>query len=161
MYRRRPSATRTAEGSGRGWSLRQIFHNPNCGTSRNVLAALTEAGAKPKVVEYLKAGWTARQLKGLLAAMKARPRDILRVLALPPKKGSGLTRPAATDTAILAAMVAHPILVERPIVVTPKGTALCRPASGCGLCCSRGRSCRARGARRNQGTRAYNSSNPA
>jgi arsenate reductase len=104
-----------------------IFHNPNCGTSRNVLAALTEAGAKPKVVEYLKAGWTLDQLKGLLAAMKAGPRDILRVRGTPAEE-LGLTMPAASDAAILAAMVAHPILVERPIVVTPKGTALCRPA---------------------------------
>ena len=104
-----------------------IFHNPNCGTSRNVLAALTEAGARPKVVEYLKAGWTEAQLKGLLAAMKLKPRDILRVRGTPAEE-LGLTKPAATDTAILAAMVAHPILVERPIVVTPKGAALCRPA---------------------------------
>ena len=104
-----------------------IFHNPACGTSRNVLAALTEAGAKPRVVEYLKAGWTLGQLKGLLAAMQAKPRDILRVRGTPAEE-LGLTRPGASDAAILAAMVAHPILVERPIVVTPKGTALCRPA---------------------------------
>jgi len=104
-----------------------LFHNPNCGTSRNVLAALTEAGAKPKVVEYLKVGWTIDQLKGLLAAMKLTPRDILRVRGTPAEE-LGLTDPAATDEAILAAMVAHPILVERPIVVTPKGVALCRPA---------------------------------
>jgi len=104
-----------------------IFHNPACGTSRNVLAALIEAGARPKVVEYLKAGWTAPQLKGLLAAMKLKPRDILRVRGTPAEE-LGLTRPAASDAAILAAMVAHPILVERPIVVTPKGAALCRPA---------------------------------
>jgi arsenate reductase len=104
-----------------------IFHNPACGASRNVLAALTEAGAKPKVVEYLKAGWTVGQLKGLLAAMKAAPRDILRVRGTPAEE-LGLTRPGASDDAILAAMAAHPILVERPIVVTPKGTALCRPA---------------------------------
>ena len=104
-----------------------IFHNPACGTSRNVLASLTEAGAKPRVVEYLKAGWTLGQLKGLLAAMQAKPRDILRVRGTAAEE-LGLTRPAASDAAILAAMVAHPILVERPIVVTPKGTALCRPA---------------------------------
>lgn len=104
-----------------------IFHNPNCGTSRNVLAALTEAGVGPKVVEYLKTGWTAQQLKGLLAAMKAKPRDILRVRGTPAEE-LGLTKPTASDAAILAAMVAHPVLVERPIVVTPKGTALCRPA---------------------------------
>jgi arsenate reductase (glutaredoxin) len=104
-----------------------IFHNPACGTSRNVLAALTEAGAKPKVVEYLKAGWTVDQLKGVLATMKLAPRDILRVRGTPAEE-LGLTEPGASDDAILAAMVAHPILVERPIVVTPKGAALCRPA---------------------------------
>ena len=97
-----------------------IFHNPACGASRNVLAALTEAGAKPKVVEYLKAGWTAEQLKGLLQAMKLAPRDVLRVRGTPAEE-LGLTRPTASDDAILAAMVAHPILVERPIVVTDKG----------------------------------------
>jgi arsenate reductase (glutaredoxin) len=104
-----------------------IFHNPACGTSRNVLAALTEAGARPKVVEYLKAGWTIDQLKGLLKTMKLTPRDILRVRGTPAEE-LGLTKPTASDDAILAAMVAHPILVERPIVVTPKGAALCRPA---------------------------------
>lgn len=104
-----------------------IFHNPNCGTSRNVLAALVEAGAEPVVVEYLKTGWTADQLMGLLATMKLAPRDILRVRGTPAEE-LGLTKANATDETILAAMVAHPILVERPIVVTPKGAALCRPA---------------------------------
>jgi arsenate reductase len=104
-----------------------IFHNPNCGTSRAVLATLRERGAEPAVVEYLKTGWTRRQLQGLLEAMKARPRDILRTRGTP-AEALGLTAPGATDDKILAAMVAEPILVERPIVVTPKGTALCRPA---------------------------------
>ena len=104
-----------------------IYHNPNCGTSRNVLAALTEAGAKPVVVEYLKAGWTVEQLKGLLAAMKLKPRDILRVRGTPAEE-LGLTEPSVTNETILAAMVAHPILVERPIVTTSKGAALCRHA---------------------------------
>jgi arsenate reductase len=104
-----------------------IFHNPACGTSRNVLAALIEAGSAPKVVEYLKTGWTVDQLKDLLAKMKAAPREILRVRGTPAEE-LGLTKPSASDEAILAAMVAHPILVERPIVVTPKGAALCRPA---------------------------------
>jgi arsenate reductase len=104
-----------------------IFHNPNCGTSRNVLAALKDAGVKPTIVEYLKAGWTKPQLKGLLAAMKARPRDILRSRGTD-ADALGLTAANASDEAILDAMVAQPILVERPIVVTPRGTALCRPA---------------------------------
>jgi len=104
-----------------------IFHNPGCGTSRAVLATLRERGARPAVVEYLKTGWSRPQLQGLLKAMKARPRDILRTRGTP-AEALGLTAPDATDDTILAAMVAEPILVERPIVVTPKGTALCRPA---------------------------------
>ena len=104
-----------------------IFHNPNCGTSRNVLAALKEAGKAPKVVEYLKAGWTEAQLKDLLGRMGARPRDVLRVRGAPAEE-LGLTDPKISDAAVLKAMVKHPILVERPIVATPKGVALCRPA---------------------------------
>jgi arsenate reductase len=104
-----------------------IFHNPGCGTSRNVLAALRAAGHEPKIVEYLRTGWTKPQLKGLLAAMQATPRDILRARGTP-AEALGLTAPNAADDKILDAMVAEPILVERPIVVTPKGTALCRPA---------------------------------
>jgi arsenate reductase len=103
-----------------------IFHNPACGTSRNALAAIRAAGHSPRVVEYLEAGWTVGQLKTLLAAMKARPRDILRVRGTPADE-LGLTDPAVSDEAILAAMAAHPILVERPIVVTPKATILARP----------------------------------
>ena len=105
-----------------------IFHNPNCGTSRNALAAIRESGVEPKVVEYLKTGWTVAQLQGLLKAMKASPRDILRVRGTPAEE-LGLTKPGVSDDAILAAMVAHPVLVERPIVVTPKGVFLCRPAA--------------------------------
>ena len=104
-----------------------VFHNPACGTSRNVVAAVKEAGYEPKVVEYLKTGWTKEQLKDLLAQMHASPRDILRTKGTPAEE-LGLTDPAATDEAILDAMVAHPILVNRPIVVTPKGAALARPS---------------------------------
>lgn len=104
-----------------------IYHNPNCGTSRTVLAALRDAGHAPTVVEYLKTGWTADQLRGLLTAMDASPRDILRT-----KGGAaaeaGLLAPDVTDDALIAAMVANPALVERPIVSTPKGVRLCRPA---------------------------------
>jgi arsenate reductase (glutaredoxin) len=104
-----------------------IFHNPGCGTSRNVLAALREGGHAPKVVEYLKAGWTEAQLEDLFGKMGVTPRQMLR------SKGDlagelGLTSPSTTDAAILKAMVANPVLVERPIVVTPKGVFLCRPA---------------------------------
>jgi arsenate reductase len=104
-----------------------IFHNPKCGTSRTVVAAVEAAGFKPEVVEYLKAGWTRPQLQGLLARMGAKPRDILRTRGTP-AEALGLLDPAASDDKILDAMVAEPILVERPIVVTPKGAQLCRPA---------------------------------
>jgi arsenate reductase len=104
-----------------------VFHNPACGTSRNVVAAVTEAGYEPTVVEYLKAGWTKAQLKDLLKTMGAKPRDILRDKGTPAAE-LGLTDPSASDDRILEAMVANPILVNRPIVVTPKGAALCRPS---------------------------------
>ena len=104
-----------------------VFHNPACGTSRNVVAAVKEAGYEPQVIEYLKAGWTKAQLKDLLGQMGARPRDILRTRGTPAEE-LGLTDPAASDDDILNAMVENPILVERPIVVTPRGTALCRPS---------------------------------
>lgn len=103
-----------------------IFHNPNCGTSRNTLAAIREAGHEPRVVEYLKTGWRRDQLEDLLKRMNLKPRDILRVRGTPAEE-LGLTHPKASDDAILTAMVAHPILVERPIVTAPKGAALCRP----------------------------------
>lgn len=103
-----------------------IYHNPGCGTSRNVLQMIRDAGVEPTVVEYLKAGWDEAQLRGLLAQMKASPVDVLRVRGTP-AEDLGLTAPGMSDAAILKAMVAHPGLVERPIVVTPKGAALCRP----------------------------------
>ncbi len=104
-----------------------VFHNPACGTSRTVLERLRAAGHEPRVVEYLKEGWTRPQLDSLLAAMNARPRDILRIKALGPDQ-QHLADPDASDEAILEAMVAHPVLVERPIVAAPAGTRLCRPA---------------------------------
>ncbi|CAN5304704.1 arsenate reductase (glutaredoxin) [soil metagenome] len=104
-----------------------IFHNPACGTSRNVVAMVREAGHEPTVVEYLKAGWAREQLTELLAEAGATPRDWLRDKATPAAE-LGLLDPATTDEAMLTAMVDHPILVNRPIVVTPKGVALCRPS---------------------------------
>ena len=103
-----------------------VFHNPACGTSRNVVAAVEAAGHAPTVVEYLKAGWTVPQLRDLLARIGMRPREVLRVRGTP-AEALGLLGPEVSDEAILAAMAEHPILVERPIVVTPKGAALCRP----------------------------------
>ena len=104
-----------------------IYHNPACGTSRNTLALLREKGVEPKVVEYLKAGWTKPQLEDLLRTMGVPARDILRVRGTQAHE-LGLTDPAASDAALIAAMILDPILVERPIVVTPKGAAVCRPA---------------------------------
>ena len=103
-----------------------IFHNPNCGTSRNALAAIRDAGHEPQVVEYLKTGWRRDQLADLVARMGLKPRDVLRVRGTPAEE-LGLTKPGVSEDAILDAMVAHPILVERPIVASPKGVALCRP----------------------------------
>ena len=104
-----------------------IFHNPACGTSRNTLAMIRAAGHEPTVVDYLKTGWTRPQLEDLLKLMGARPRDILRERGTP-AADLGLLDPTATDAAILSALVAQPILVNRPIVVTAKGARLCRPA---------------------------------
>lgn len=103
-----------------------IYHNPNCGTSRNTLEILNERGLKPRVVEYLKAGWQADQLKALFAQMGVSARDVLRVRGTDAEE-RGLTARGVSDEAIVAAMVENPILVERPIVVTPKGAAVCRP----------------------------------
>ena len=104
-----------------------IYHNPDCGTSRNVLAMIEAAGYRPDVVEYRKTGWTRPQLDHLLAAMDVSPRALLRDKGTPAAE-LGLLDPAASDETVLAAMVAHPILVNRPIVVTPNGTKLCRPS---------------------------------
>ena len=104
-----------------------IYHNPACGTSRNTLALLREKGIEPTVVEYLKTGWTKEQLRDLLKRLDRPARDILRVRGTEAHE-LGLTDPAASEDALIAAMILQPILVERPIVVTPKGAALCRPA---------------------------------
>jgi arsenate reductase len=104
-----------------------IYHNPDCGTSRNALAMIEAAGYAPAIIDYRRTGWTGSVLTGLLAAMNARPRDLLREKGTPAAE-LGLLDPAVPDEAILGAMIAHPILVNRPIVVTPKGTALCRPS---------------------------------
>jgi arsenate reductase len=104
-----------------------IYHNPACGTSRNTLALLREKGLDPEVVEYLKTGWTREQLHGLLARMGVSAREILRVNGTD-AEALGLTDPTTSDDAIIAAMLIEPKLVNRPIVTTPKGAALCRPA---------------------------------
>lgn len=104
-----------------------IFHNPACGTSRNALAMIEAAGYAPRVVEYLEAGWTRDQLQDLTAAMGVTPRHLLREKGTPAAV-LGLLDPAVSDQQILDAMIEHPILVNRPIVVTPKGVKLARPS---------------------------------
>jgi len=104
-----------------------IYHNPDCGTSRNALAMIEAADYAPAIVEYRKAGWTRALLQELLAALEAAPRDVLREKGTPAAE-LGLLDPAISDAEIVEAMLAHPILVNRPIVVTPKGAKLCRPS---------------------------------
>jgi arsenate reductase len=104
-----------------------IYHNPTCGTSRNVLAMLRKAGHEPVVIPYLETGWTRAQLLGLFAAAGLTPRDALRTKGSPAAE-LGLLDKGVTDEALIAAMVAHPVLVNRPIVCSPKGVRLCRPA---------------------------------
>jgi arsenate reductase len=103
-----------------------IYHNPDCGTSRNALAMIEAAGYAPLVVEYRTAGWTRPQQEGLFAAMGAAPREVMREKGTPAAELGLLD--GASDETIVEAMVEHPILVNRPIVVTPKGTKLCRPS---------------------------------
>ena len=103
-----------------------IYHNPNCGTSRNVLGMLREAGIEPQVVEYLKTPPDAVTLRQLLKDMGMSPRELLRQKGTPYEE-MGLQDPKWTDDQLIELMVQHPILIERPIVVTAKGTRLCRP----------------------------------
>ncbi|WP_293864721.1 arsenate reductase (glutaredoxin) [uncultured Alsobacter sp.] len=104
-----------------------IHHNPDCGTSRNVLAIIEAAGYRPTVIEYLKTGWTRPQLLALFAAAGLTPRDALRTTKSPAAE-LGLLDPSVADEALLDAMLAHPVLVNRPIVCTAKGVRLCRPS---------------------------------
>lgn len=104
-----------------------IYHNPDCGTSRNALAMIEAAGYRPAVVDYRQVGWTRPGLEALLAAMGAKPREVLREKGTP-AADLGLLETSTPDETIVAAMLAHPILVNRPIVVTPKGAKLCRPS---------------------------------
>ena len=104
-----------------------IHHNPDCGTSRNVLQIIKAAGYNPTVIEYLKEGWTKPQLLALFAAANLTPKTALRVSKSPAEE-LGLLDENVTDEAILEAMLEHPILVNRPIVCTEKGVKLCRPS---------------------------------
>ncbi|MCB1438825.1 MAG: arsenate reductase (glutaredoxin) [Nitratireductor sp.] len=104
-----------------------IHHNPDCGTSRNTLEMIRSSGEEPVVIEYLKTGWTRPQLLALFAGAGLTPRSALRVSKSPAEE-LGLTDPSVSDETILEAMLEHPVLVNRPIVVTPKGIRLCRPS---------------------------------
>ena len=104
-----------------------IYHNPDCGTSRNVLAVIRAAGYEPVVIDYMQTGWTRPQLLGLFAAADITPRQALRE-AKSPAAELGLLADCVSDDVLLDAMVAHPVLVNRPIVCTPKGVRLCRPS---------------------------------
>jgi arsenate reductase len=104
-----------------------IHHNPGCGTSRNALAMIRAAGYEPVVIEYLREGWTRPQLLALFAAAGITPREALRVGGTP-AEALGLTGPGVADADLLEAMTRHPVLVNRPIVCTPRGVRLCRPS---------------------------------
>jgi arsenate reductase (glutaredoxin) len=104
-----------------------IYHNPNCGTSRKVLARLQELGHSPTIVEYLKTPPSRDEMKTLLAGLGMTPREILRSKGTPFDELK-LDDESKTDEQILDALGAHPILMERPVVVTPRGARVCRPA---------------------------------
>lgn len=104
-----------------------IYHNPDCGTSRNVLAVIEAAGYSPQIVSYLSVGWQREQLLTLFAEAGLTPRQALRESKSPATE-LGLLDPGVSDEALIEAMLTHPILVNRPFVVTPKGTRLCRPS---------------------------------
>ena len=104
-----------------------IYHNPDCGTSRNTLAMIRQSGAEPTVIEYLKTPPSRETLKQLIAAMGITVRGLLREKGTPYKE-LGLADPKWTDDQLIDQMLAHPILINRPIVVTSKGTRLCRPS---------------------------------
>jgi arsenate reductase len=104
-----------------------IHHNPECGTSRNVLQIVEAAGYKPAIIDYLRDGWTRNQLLALFAAANLTPRTALRTTKSPAAE-LGLLDENVSDDALLEAMLIHPVLVNRPIVATPMGVRLCRPS---------------------------------
>lgn len=104
-----------------------IYHNPQCGTSRNVLALIRNTGVEPQIIEYLVTPPSRQQLVELIARMGTPVRDLLRRKGTPHDE-LGLDDPALSDDALLDAMVAHPILMNRPVVVTEMATRLCRPS---------------------------------
>jgi arsenate reductase (glutaredoxin) len=103
-----------------------IWHNPRCATSRKVLELIRAKGIEPQIVDYVKSPPSAAQIKSALKEMGMKPRELLRQRGTPFEE-LGLDDPKRTDAALVAAMAAHPILIERPVVRGPKGTRLCRP----------------------------------
>ncbi len=104
-----------------------IYHNPQCGTSRNSLEMIRESGAEPRIIEYLKTPPSREELVDLIARMGSPVRDLLRQKGTPYDE-LGLGEDKWTDDQLIDFMMAHPILINRPIVVTEKGVALCRPS---------------------------------
>lgn len=104
-----------------------IHHNPDCGTSRNVLAIIEASGETPVIIDYLRTGWTRPQLLALFAAADLTPRTALRTTKSPAEE-LRLLDPSVSDEMLLAAMLDHPVLVNRPIVCSSKGVRLCRPS---------------------------------
>ena len=104
-----------------------VHHNPACGTSRNTIELIRASGEEPVIIEYLQEGWTRAQLLALFAAADITPREALRISKSPAEE-IGLTDPSVDDETILAAMLEHPSLVNRPIVASPRGVRLCRPS---------------------------------
>jgi arsenate reductase len=104
-----------------------IYHNPDCGTSRNTLAMIRQGGTEPEIIEYLKTPPSRARLKELIAAMGNSTRALLREKGTPYAE-LGLADPKWSDDQLIDFMLAHPILINRPIVVTPKGVKLCRPS---------------------------------
>lgn len=104
-----------------------IYHNPKCGTSRNTLAMIRASGEAPEVVEYLEAGWTPDLLRDLAHRIGVPLRDLIREKGTPAAE-LGLLEGGVSDDTIISAMVEHPIIVNRPIVTTNRGAALCRPS---------------------------------
>ena len=104
-----------------------IYHNPECGTSRNALAMIRNAGLEPHVIEYLKTPTSRALLVQLMARAGLTPRDLLRERGTPYDE-LGLGDPTLSDEALVDAMMAHPILINRPLVVSPLGVTLCRPS---------------------------------
>lgn len=104
-----------------------IYHNPDCGTSRNVLAMIRQSGVEPEIIEYLKTPPSRAKLLELIRAMGITVRDLLRERGTPYRE-LGLDNPDITDDQLIDQMMEHPILINRPIVLTPKGVKLCRPS---------------------------------